>query len=122
MTPAELGKARRYVADILSEMHRVDGFLDGLDFDTFASDPALPYAAHYALVVIGEAAKRVPPAAQSRCPEVDCRGMAGMRDSLTHNYSHVDPRFVWATAKERFPVERPALERLLDEVDGALNA
>ena len=43
--------------------------------------------------------------------------MTGMRDRLIHGYREVNIEVAWAAIHERFPIERPVLERLLAELD-----
>ncbi len=62
------------------------------------------------------AAKHVPDDVRSRCPEVMWREVAGMRDRLAHAYWGIEMSFAWVAIYERFPVERVALRRLLDDL------
>jgi uncharacterized protein with HEPN domain len=108
---------RVYVADILDEMDRIERFISGKDLEALRSDDMAAYAVIRAFEVMGEAAKQVPDAVRARCPDVMWREMAGMRDRLAHAYWGIDLAFAWAAVHERFPIERPALRRLLNELD-----
>lgn len=112
-----LDRARRFVPDILDAMQAIRSFVGDMDYGDFEDDLKTQYAVHYAFGIIGEAAKRVAPEVQRRAPDVDWRGMAGMRDFIVHSYDHVSPGLVWQTIEERFPVEEPALRQLLDDLD-----
>lgn len=112
-----MSPARRYVTDILQAMGAVQGFVVGMDRRAFAADLKTQYAVAYGFMIMGEAAKRVPDAVRAQCPEVMWREMAGMRDVIVHQYAHVVPDVAWRAIRERFPIERPALQRLLDELD-----
>jgi uncharacterized protein with HEPN domain len=46
----------------------------------------------YRLVVIGEAVKAVSDETRNRHPDVNWRGIAGLRDLLTHEYFRVDSK------------------------------
>lgn len=44
----------------------------------------------YRLLVIGEAVKALPPELRDRQPDVNWRGITGLRDLLTHEYFRIE--------------------------------
>jgi len=51
--------------------------------------------------VLGEAAKRLPAELTSRYPAVDWRGIAGMRDHVSHGYDSVNYDVLWEAVHPR---------------------
>ena len=103
-----------YVRHILDEAAYLRRASADIDEGTFLSDATLQRAFIRSLEVIGEATKRLPPAFRADHPEVDWRGMAGMRDRLIHGYFGVDLDLVWEVVRSRVPELQRALELLLD--------
>jgi uncharacterized protein with HEPN domain len=103
-----------YLRDILDAAGKAREFAQGLDFEQFASDDRTTFAVVRALEIIGEAAKKVPPAVRERYPDVPWQEMAGIRDKLIHDYFGVDLRVVWRTLHEDLPPLRAQIAQILD--------
>ena len=67
------------------------------------------------IIVIGEAAKRVSLPTRAKLPQLDWRGICGMRDVLIHDYIGVDIEEVWNVASNELPKVREVLSRFLFE-------
>jgi uncharacterized protein with HEPN domain len=61
------------------------------------------------LIVIGEAAGRIPPEVMSAHPDVPWQRMKGMRNWVVHVYFDVDPKVLWDTIQHDLP---PLIEPL----------
>jgi uncharacterized protein with HEPN domain len=68
-----------YVRHIQEEVEYLLDAAADVDQSRFLADPTLQRAFVRSLEVIGEATKRLPPEFRAAHPEVDWRGMAGMR-------------------------------------------
>ena len=71
---------RDYLRHILLETEYLISQTPGLSFEAFIANPTLNRAFVRSLEIIGEAAKKVPGDLRAKYPDVDWRGMAGMRD------------------------------------------
>ncbi len=103
-----------FVNDIEAEIAIAVQFVDGFTYETFESDRKTWYAVIRALLVIGEAAKRVSPTDHDREPSIPWRLMTGMRDRLVHDYDRVLLNVVWSTVRDDLPQLLPAIRQLRD--------
>jgi uncharacterized protein with HEPN domain len=67
------------------------------------------------LEVLGEAVKRLPPELKARYPAVDWRGIAGMRDRVSHGYDTVDDGLPWSSVETRVPGLLATVEQMLKD-------
>ena len=106
---------RLLVEDILEAAEKIEEYTRGMDFESFVSSSMVVDATIRNLMIVGEAARHVPPDVQVRCPEVDWRRMNDMRDILIHAYAEVNPTIVWSTIRLHLPPSADRLRQLLTD-------
>ncbi len=89
---------RDYLDDMLEYAGKARDFVDGMGWEDFLQDEKTRLATIRAIEVVGEAARRIPPAFQAKCPEIPWQRMIGMRNILAHDYLGTNPRVVFDTA------------------------
>ena len=106
---------RDFLDDIRSAAVKAQGFVSGMDYDTFAADEKTAYAVVRALEIIGEATKRVPEEVRQKQLDIPWRSMSGLRDKLIHDYISVDLEVVWKTVHEDLPGLIVGIERMIQQ-------
>ena len=105
---------RAYLEHIL---HCIEGIqedaCDGKDV-VFAS-PTLQDAIVRNLQIMCESTQRVTESSKMRHPEVDWRGISGLRNVLVHSYFEVDLETIWTIIQRDLRVLEGAVKRLLEE-------
>ncbi|AET64395.1 HepT-like ribonuclease domain-containing protein [Methanothrix harundinacea] len=106
---------RLYLEDIQISCRKLLRYAENLDFDLFASDEVFHDAVVYNLVVLGEAAKQVPPHIRKRYPEVQWRKIAGLRDISVHRYFSLDEEIIWDILQNEVRPLLDKLDQIMDE-------
>ena len=100
---------RLRIEDILEAIHKIQRYVSGLSFDDFCADDKVVDAVVRNLEVIGEAARHIPPAIESRYQDLPWVEMRGMRNILVHEYFGVNLPILWHTIQQNLP---PIIEKL----------
>ena len=106
-----------YIEDIIGAMNDTLSFVKDMEYDGFVEDRKTVYAVIRALEIIGEAVKKIPVSVKNRYPQIPWKEMAGMRDKVIHEYSGVDLKRVWSTAKKDIPDLKPIFEKILKDFE-----
>jgi uncharacterized protein with HEPN domain len=97
--------------DILEAIERIRSY-DGL-VPAGASVMLVRDAILFRLVVIGEAVKDLSAESKQREPHIEWTGIAGMRDTLTHEYHRIDQGIVDEVVSNRLDELESACRRIV---------
>jgi len=106
-----------FVRDIWDSINKIEQFVEGLSFEDFVNDDKTVSAVIRKLEIIGEATKNIPSSTKQKYPQLNWRGMAGMRDKLIHNYFGVDFEILWKVINEDIPNIKPLVKQILDDLE-----
>jgi uncharacterized protein with HEPN domain len=95
---------------------RILTYIGDADYASYVSDRMLQDAVERNLIIIGEAASRLPRSITQRERGVEWGLAAGMRNIVVHEYFGVDSRIVWDAISHELLALADAARRLL-EVD-----
>lgn len=106
---------RQQLDDIHRAIVKVRSFVEGMDFDAFASDEKTQDAVIRNLEVIGEAARAIPETIKKRASTIEWPKIVGMRHVLAHEYFGVSLEIVWDVTQNKLKVLDEAVLDLLDD-------
>jgi uncharacterized protein with HEPN domain len=105
----------------LTDMHQAANraleLCRGTNEASFANDWRIHSLVVHQLIILGEAAKRISIEFRRAHPEIDWRGVAGVRDKLIHGYDQIDLSRVWKVAQVEVPELLSRLDPLLPDSD-----
>ena len=92
-----------FLLHIATSFEKIVKYLQGMDKEAFSKNPLVQDAVVRNYEIIGEAAKNITEDFRALHPEIDWRGMAGLRDILIHQYFGIDLNNVWNISKVHAP-------------------
>jgi len=98
-----------FLEDMQEAMERIGRYCSGLDFAAFCANELVVDGVVRNIEVLGEAAKKVPPAVQERYPLLPWSQMYRMRNRISHEYFGLDLATIWRVATEHLPQNYPDL-------------
>ena len=106
---------RLFLEDIIEASSRILRYSEGKDLSAFCADEMAYDAVLRNLQIIGEAAKAVPADVRQGHPEVDWKGMTGLRDVLAHAYFGLDDETLWDIVIAKIPRLQEQVRQILAE-------
>ena len=104
-----------FLQDMIESAGKVRRYTEGLSLESFQQNDLVYDAVLRNLEIIGEAAKNIPPEIRDRYPEVDWRGLAGLRDLLAHAYFGLSDKILWGIVQTKVPDFLSHAKRLAEE-------
>jgi uncharacterized protein with HEPN domain len=105
-----------YLRDMLEAARKIVRYVGSPQSETFLADEMAYDATLRNLEILGEAAKAIPDEIRQRYPEVDWRGVTGLRDVLAHAYFALDDATLWKIVH----TDMRQLLSVLEKIEGEL--
>jgi uncharacterized protein with HEPN domain len=104
-----------YLKHILDAISDIEKFMQGITEEEFCKNREKQYAVLRALEIIGEASKNLSSELRAKCPDIDWKNIAGMRDKLIHAYFGVNLPLVWETVQNDLPQLKKQAQKMLKD-------
>lgn len=108
-----LREYKLYISDMQKAISKIQEYITGLDKDSFAIDGKTNDSVLHNLMVIGEAANKIPSEIRENYPDINWKGIIGMRNIITHGYFSVNSDIIWKTVTERLLELQQQLNKIL---------
>lgn len=94
---------RLFIEDILESIELIEGYVKNIEFKDFAKDRKTIDAVVRNFEIIGEASKYISEGIKNKYPDIDWKGMIGLRNRIAHEYFGISLEIVWNILKEELP-------------------
>lgn len=102
-----------FLRDMLEAARKVIRYTNAPEVGAFVANEMAYDATLRNLEILGEAAKKIPAEIRQHYPQIDWRGVAGLRDILAHAYFALDDATLWQIVR----TDIPKLLDLLDQIE-----
>jgi uncharacterized protein with HEPN domain len=100
-----------YVEHVLACIGRIEAYTGGNN-STFFGSTLVQDAVVRNLEVMAESTQRLSDEIKKKHPEVDWRGLAGLRNVLAHGYLGLDTQKIWELIETRLAAPKSTMERI----------
>ena len=104
-----------YLADIIEAAEAIVEFVQGLDELDFTQDAKTQSAVIQQLIIIGEAAARLPQDFKDRYPQIEWRDVIAFRNILVHAYFSINLTIIWQTVQHEVPTLRQEIIEIIQQ-------
>lgn len=104
-----------FLLDIREAIRRIEMYTEGMSYRDFLKKLETQDAVLRNLEIIGEAAKNISPDLQNKHKDIQWKEIAGMRDKIIHFYFGVNLDIVWRTSKDKLPLLKKKIEKIIQE-------
>lgn len=110
-----------YLKHILDEINFIIDKSENLEYENLLQDETLKRAFLRSLEVIGEATKNLSKDLRKSHPEVEWKGLTGLRDILIHKYFGILWDNVWDVIKNKIPAVKEKIESIIKQIENNEN-
>ena len=110
-------RERLYLADILEASKAIAEFLVPVTEQEFLESDLVRSAVLQKLMIIGEAASRMPPDLTNANPQVPWADIIGFRNIAVHAYFNMKWEIVWVIASEEVPKLSASVALMLENLE-----
>lgn len=93
-----------YLNDMLESIVLIEQYVSGVKEEDFSRDKEKQDSVIHRLMIIGEAATRVPEEIRSLSPDTQWRAIVGFRNVVMHEYAGVSMGRVWEIVEQELPI------------------
>ena len=104
-----------FIEHILESIKNIENFSQGISKNEFIKDKLRQNAIIRSIEIIGEAVKNLPSNFTKKYSNIPWKGIAGMRDKITHNYFGLDLDTIWDIIKEDIPKLEKQIKEILEK-------
>ena len=87
-----------FLNDMRKACERIIRYVQGMNEEAFLADEKTYDAVIRQMIIIGEAAKQIPPEVRTLYPSVEWKEMGRFRDLAIHHYFGIDDKLLWNIA------------------------
>ena len=103
-----------FLNDKLKSSEKILRYADDKSFEEFVGDEMLTDAVIRNLEVIGEAVKNLPAGVKQKFGDIEWKKIAGLRNTLIHEYFGIDYEVLWGIVKNKVPQLKEQVEVIFD--------
>ncbi|MCK4997765.1 DUF86 domain-containing protein [Candidatus Pacearchaeota archaeon] len=112
---------RLFYGDIYDSICLIEKYIGRGDFSKFRKDIKLVDSVVRRVEIIGEAIKHIPKEVRDKYPDVLWNSYVDSRNFLIHVYFGVNYLRLWGFVKNKLPVLKESVNKLLEEENGRKN-